>query len=127
MAISNKIDPYLGSLLRKCRENPEDEHQYKMEYLHHYADLQKENEMSVLTTVLLNLYDYDLKALQTDLAWVVMLHTSKVPDEKERRQCLHYLFNALDYYAQGDYSQIQSCISSMITPNVTGVATGGQP
>ena len=127
MAIGNKIDPYLGSLLRKCRENPEDEHQYKIEYLKHYADLLKENEMSVLTTVLLHLYDYDFKALQTDLARAVMLHTGKVPDEAERWQCLLYLFNALEYYAQGDYSQIQSCISSMIAPNVTSGTTGGQP
>ena len=39
MANSGNIDPYLGVLLRKCKEHPEMEEQYKAEYLKSYADV----------------------------------------------------------------------------------------
>lgn len=73
----------------------------------------KETQFSVLTTVIMHLYNFDYDKISADMAKVLLLNTNGVDMLQDKFKVLSVLFPAINFYCKGDYSKILNFIESM--------------
>lgn len=114
MAISTVL--YMNELndfLEKVRQNPESAEQEKRDFLKKITKSERSRRINVVATVLEKIYDYDHKALRRDLHKVMVFKAERVADEQERINFLMCIKGTIDFFMQGDYSELFKYLDSL--------------
>ena len=114
MAISTEL--YLDDLnefLGKIRQNPESAEQEKRIFMKKITKSERSKRINIVATVLEKLYNYDYNALRRDLHKVMVLRAEKVANQQERIDFLQCIKGTIDFFMQGDYSELFQYLDSM--------------
>ena len=114
MAIStalymNEIDEFL----RNVRQNPASVEQETRHLVKKITKTERSRRIIVVATVLEKIYDYDHKALRRDLHKVMVFKAERVADEQERINFLMCIKGTIDFFMQGDYSELFKYLDSL--------------
>ena len=114
MAISrelymNEIDEFL----RNVRQNPASVEQETRHLVKKITKTERSRRINVVATVLEKIYDYDHKALRRDLHKVMVFKAERVADEQERINFLMCIKGTIDFFMQGDYSELFKYLDSL--------------
>ena len=114
MAIStalymNEIDEFL----RNVRQNPASVEQETRHLVKKITKTERSRRVNVIATVLEKIYDYDHKALRRDLHKVMVFKAERVADEQERINFLMCIKGTIDFFMQGDYSELFKYLDSL--------------
>lgn len=113
MIVKYKFESELKTAFEKVRLGLASDEELIKEISERYANDLKENQYSVLTTVLMYLYDFDYDKISADMAKVLLLNTNGVDMLQDKFKVLSVLFPAINFYCKGDYSKILNFIESM--------------
>lgn len=103
----------LDEFLEKVRQNPESVMQEKRELIKKITKSERSKRINIVATVLEKIYDYDHKALRRDLHKIMVFKAERVADEQERINFLMYIKGTIDFFMQGDYSELFQYLDSM--------------
>lgn len=114
MAIStalymNEIDEFL----RNVRQNPASVEQETRHLVKKITKTERSRRINLVATVLEKIYDYDHKALRRDLHKVMVFKAERVADEQERINFLMCIKGTIDFFMQGDYSELFKYLDSL--------------
>ena len=114
MAIStalymNEIDEFL----RNVRQNPASVEQETRHLVKKITKTERSRRVNVIATVLEKIYDYDHKALRRDLHKIMVFKAERVADEQERINFLMCIKGTIDFFMQGDYSELFKYLDSL--------------
>lgn len=114
MAIStalymNEIDEFL----RNVRQNPASVEQETRHLVKKITKTERSRRVNVVATVLEKIYDYDHKALRRDLHKIMVFKAERVADEQERINFLMCIKGTIDFFMQGDYSELFKYLDSL--------------
>lgn len=111
--LQHTIESELKTAFQKARLGLATDEELIKEISAKFSNNIKETQFSVLTTVLMYLYDFDYDKISADIAKVLLLDTSGVVLVKDRFKVLSAIFPAINFYCKGDYSKILNFIESM--------------
>ena len=114
MAISrelymNEIDEFL----RNVRQNPASVEQETRHLVKKITKTERSRRVNIVATILEKIYDYDHKALRRDLHKVMVFKAERVADEQERINFLMCIKGTIDFFMQGDYSELFKYLDSL--------------
>lgn len=114
MAISrelymNEIDEFL----RNVWQNPASVEQETRHLVKKITKTERSRRINIVATVLEKIYDYDHKALRRDLHKVMVFKAERVADEQERINFLMCIKGTIDFFMQGDYSELFKYLDSL--------------
>lgn len=113
MAISTEL--YMSDLdafLRKIRQHPESEEEKRI-FLKRITKSERSKRINIVATVLEKIYDHDYNALRRDLHKIMVLGVERVADGQERINFLQCIKGTIDFFMQGDYSELYQYIDDM--------------
>lgn len=103
----------LNAMLAEIEHFPEDAEEIKRRYLRDVIKSESSLKISVLSTILSKIYDFDHNALKKDLSKVLLLKGEKLADEQERVSFLQCIMGTIEFYTKGDYSSLFNYIDSL--------------
>lgn len=111
--LQHTIESELKTAFQKARLGLATDEELIKEISAKFSNNIKETQFSVLTTVIMYLYDFDYDKISADMAKVLLLNTNGVDMLQDKFKVLSVLFPAIDFYCKGDYSKILNFIESM--------------
>lgn len=114
MAISRELyKDEIDEFLRNVRQNPASVEQETRHLVKKITKTERSRRINVVATVLEKIYDYDHKALRRDLHKVMVFKAERVADEQERINFLMCIKGTIDFFMQGDYSELFKYLDSL--------------
>lgn len=85
-------------------------------------EVNKENAISIMTTVIMQAYDYNYEEISRDWAKILLMQPEVSFSHKERIDFFRIIMQPLRFYCQGDFSEFSNFICGFCAKHPEGVA-----